>query len=75
MRWMTTSGSNAEALLKKGAGFMLLERELSGERLAGMILELMENPETVAAWPENAPGAGPAGCGQVIVDEMTERQV
>ena len=25
---------NAEALLKKGAGFMLLERELSGERLA-----------------------------------------
>lgn len=38
---------NAEALLKKGAGFVLLEQEMDGERLAGMISGLADDPETV----------------------------
>ncbi len=36
---------NAQALVEKGAGFMLLNRDLTGERLAHMIRELMEDRE------------------------------
>ena len=61
---------NAEALLKKGAGFMLLERELSGENLARMIVNLMEHPEQVAAAGGNARELARLDAAKVIVDEM-----
>jgi UDP-N-acetylglucosamine--N-acetylmuramyl-(pentapeptide) pyrophosphoryl-undecaprenol N-acetylglucosamine transferase len=63
---------NAEALLKKEAGFMLLERELSGERLAGMIRELMDNPETVRRTAEQAFGLARLDAAKIIVDEMVK---
>ena len=61
---------NAEALLKKGAGFMLLERELSGESLARMIMELMEAPDRIARAGESARSLARLDAAQVIVDEM-----
>ena len=54
---------NAEALLKKGAGFMLLERELSGESLARMIVELMEDAGRDRPGRGGRPEPGPARCG------------
>jgi len=64
---------NAEAFLKKGAGFMLLERELSGERLAGIILDLAENPETVQRAGALAFGLARLDAAGIIVDKMMEK--
>jgi UDP-N-acetylglucosamine--N-acetylmuramyl-(pentapeptide) pyrophosphoryl-undecaprenol N-acetylglucosamine transferase len=61
---------NAEALLKQGAGFMLLERELSGENLAKMIIELVGSPEMIVRTEESARGLARLNAAQVIVDEM-----
>ena len=61
---------NAEALLKKGAGFMLLERELTGESLAGLIKELMADPQQLKQVGENARGLARPDAAKVIVDEM-----
>lgn len=63
---------NAEALLKENACFMLLERELSGESLAGLVLELADNPERIAAVAENARRLARLDAAKVIVDEMME---
>jgi UDP-N-acetylglucosamine--N-acetylmuramyl-(pentapeptide) pyrophosphoryl-undecaprenol N-acetylglucosamine transferase len=63
---------NAEALLKKGAGFMLLERELSGESLARMIIGLMEHPEQVAAAGDRAREQARLDAAKLIVDEMIQ---
>ena len=64
---------NAEALLKKQAGFMLLERELSGERLATLIRELMNNPETLRQTGAAAFGLARLDAAKIIVDEMMLR--
>ena len=61
---------NAEALLKKGAGFMLLERELSGESLARMIGELIAEPEKIEAAGQHARELARLDAARVIVDEM-----
>jgi UDP-N-acetylglucosamine--N-acetylmuramyl-(pentapeptide) pyrophosphoryl-undecaprenol N-acetylglucosamine transferase len=61
---------NAEALLKKQACFMLLERELSLERLAAMIGEMMNDPETVRKTGEAAFSLARLDAAQIIVDEM-----
>lgn len=61
---------NAEALLKKGAGFMLLERELSGETLAQLILELMNDPRQLNVTGDNARGLARVEAARAIVDEM-----
>lgn len=61
---------NAEALLKQGAGFMLLERELTGESLARMIIELIESPERIARAGESARGLARLDAAKMIVDEM-----
>lgn len=61
---------NAEALLKKGAGFMLLERELSGESLARTIVELMEAPDRLARAEQSARSLARLDAAKVIVDEM-----
>ena len=64
---------NAEALLKKGAGFMLLERELSGESLAKMIIALIEAPDRIARAEESARSLARLDASKVIVDEMLKR--
>jgi UDP-N-acetylglucosamine--N-acetylmuramyl-(pentapeptide) pyrophosphoryl-undecaprenol N-acetylglucosamine transferase len=61
---------NAEALLKKGAGFMLLDRELSGESLAQLIMDLIDNPERIAEAGRNARNLARLDAARVIVDEM-----
>jgi UDP-N-acetylglucosamine--N-acetylmuramyl-(pentapeptide) pyrophosphoryl-undecaprenol N-acetylglucosamine transferase len=61
---------NAEALLKKEAGFMLLERELTGERLAGMIRELMDDPDTLRRTAGQAFALARLDAARIIVDEM-----
>lgn len=61
---------NAEALLKKQAGFMLLERELSGESLAGQIRELMNDPQQLRLVGDNARGLAQVDAARTIVDEM-----
>jgi len=63
---------NAEALLKKGAGFMLMDRELSGESLAKMIIDLMVHPEQVAAAGTKARELAQLDAAKIIVDEMLE---
>jgi UDP-N-acetylglucosamine--N-acetylmuramyl-(pentapeptide) pyrophosphoryl-undecaprenol N-acetylglucosamine transferase len=63
---------NAEALLKKEAGFMLLERELTGESLARQIGELMDDPARITAAGENARKLARLDAAKVIVDRMIE---
>lgn len=65
---------NAEALLKKEACFMLLEQELSGERLAGMISELAEDAETVRRTGRLAFGLARLDAARIIVNEMLKGQ-
>jgi len=63
---------NAEALLKKKAAIMLLERELSGERLAGTIRELLNDPATLQQTGEAAFSLARLDAARIIVDEMTK---
>lgn len=62
---------NAEALLKKGACFMMLERELSGETLAGTILTLAEDPDLVRRTGDLAFSLAKLDAARIIVDQMT----
>jgi UDP-N-acetylglucosamine--N-acetylmuramyl-(pentapeptide) pyrophosphoryl-undecaprenol N-acetylglucosamine transferase len=61
---------NAEALLKKQACFMLLEKELTGESLAGMIRELINDDETRRRTGEAAFSLARLDAATVIVNEM-----
>lgn len=61
---------NAEALLKCGAGQMIIEKELSGELLAKTIRELMDEPEKLRAIGDAARKLARLDAAQVIVDEM-----
>lgn len=61
---------NAEALLKKGAGFMLLEQELSRERLAAEIDGLLSDPAQLRETGSNARSLARLDAAKVIVDEM-----
>lgn len=63
---------NAEALLKKDAGLMVLERELTGESLAREIMALMAHPERLAQLGENAGRLAQLDAAQVIVAEMVK---
>jgi len=62
---------NAEALLKKDACFMMLERELSGETLAGSILMLAEDPKLVRKTGDLAYSLAKLDAARIIVDQMT----
>lgn len=61
---------NAEALLKCAAGFMLLERELGPESLAGQIAELLAAPQLLRETGANARTVARLDAAKVIVDEM-----
>jgi len=61
---------NAEALLEKDAGFMILDRELSGEALAGMIAGLARDPGRLENVGRNAAALGRPDAAREIVDAM-----
>jgi UDP-N-acetylglucosamine--N-acetylmuramyl-(pentapeptide) pyrophosphoryl-undecaprenol N-acetylglucosamine transferase len=61
---------NAEALVGREAGFMILDRDLSGETLASLIDELSRNPEKLGAVGENAAALARPDAAKAIVDEM-----
>ena len=65
---------NAEALLKKGAGEMLLERELVPGHLAETVVQLLTDRERLAELGSNARALGRVDAGIVIVDRMLEKQ-
>jgi UDP-N-acetylglucosamine--N-acetylmuramyl-(pentapeptide) pyrophosphoryl-undecaprenol N-acetylglucosamine transferase len=62
---------NAEALLKKDACFMMLERELTGETLAETISTLAKDPDLVRRTGELAFSLARMDAARIIVDEMT----
>jgi len=64
---------NAEALLKCGAGFMLLERELTPESLVKQIAEILESPSLLHETGDNARSVARLDAAKVIVDEMVKR--
>ena len=61
---------NAEALLKEDACFMLLERELSGERLAATLQELLADPERLRSVGSNARQLARLDAAKIIVAQM-----
>lgn len=61
---------NAEALLKKDACFMMLERELNGGTLARTIRTLAEDPGLVRRTGELAFSLARLDAAKIIVDEM-----
>ncbi|HIJ81854.1 MAG TPA: undecaprenyldiphospho-muramoylpentapeptide beta-N-acetylglucosaminyltransferase [Desulfuromonadales bacterium] len=61
---------NAEALLKKGACFMMLEQELSGASLAEQIVKLSQDAELVLRTGEAAFGLARLDAARIIVDEI-----
>ncbi len=61
---------NAEALVERGAGFMLLNRDLTGERLALMIRELMGDRERLKITGLCARQLARPDAAKIIVDEM-----
>ena len=61
---------NAEALLRQGAGFMILDRDLSGEGLARLIAELIEDPARIEEAGRRAKSLARLDAAQVIVTEM-----
>lgn len=65
---------NAESLLARGAGFMVLEEDLSGELLAADILALMEHPERLAEVERNARGLAQLDAAQAIVAAMMQKE-
>jgi len=64
---------NAESLLKRDAGFMILEEDLTGEHLAGEMLGLMEHPERLAEVERNARSLAQLDAAQAIVAAMVEK--
>ena len=64
---------NAEALLKKDACFMLLEQELTGDRLSGLIQELAEDTAIVERTAANAFALSRLDAASIIVDEIVRR--
>ncbi len=61
---------NAQALVEKGAGFMLLNRDLTGERLGNMIRELMGDKEKLKIVGKCARNLARPDAAKIIVDEM-----
>ena len=59
---------NAEALEKAGAAKMILQRDLSGPKLAAEIDKLMESPETISAMETAAKTLARADAAEATVD-------
>lgn len=65
---------NAEALLKKDACFMMLERELTGATLAEVIQTLANDPDLVRNTGDLAFSLARLDAARIIVDEMTKKK-
>jgi len=63
---------NAEALLKTGAGFMVLERELTAESLVAQMAELFDSPELLLETAAKAREMGKLDAAKIIVDLMVK---
>ncbi len=63
---------NAEALVSAGAAKMILQAELSGERLAGEIKEMIDSPEKLTAMEEAARKLAKADAAKITVDMIEE---
>ncbi|NMC74507.1 MAG: undecaprenyldiphospho-muramoylpentapeptide beta-N-acetylglucosaminyltransferase [Geobacteraceae bacterium] len=63
---------NAEALVKWDAGFLILDRDLTGETLSSRILELSRVPERLRIVGENASRLARPDAAKAIVDAMLE---
>lgn len=61
---------NAEALVVKEAGFMILDQDLSGETLASLINDLSRDPHKLKTVGANAAALARPEAARVIVDEM-----
>jgi len=64
---------NAESLLKRDAGFMILEEDLTGESLAGEIVTLMNEPEKLDEVEKNARSLAQLDAAQAIVAAMVRK--
>jgi UDP-N-acetylglucosamine--N-acetylmuramyl-(pentapeptide) pyrophosphoryl-undecaprenol N-acetylglucosamine transferase len=68
---------NAEALVAEGAAKMILQRDLSGERLAAEIVKLVNQPETVTSMEKAsrklARGDAAAAAVDLIQELITKR--
>jgi UDP-N-acetylglucosamine--N-acetylmuramyl-(pentapeptide) pyrophosphoryl-undecaprenol N-acetylglucosamine transferase len=60
---------NAELLVNRGAAEMIPERDLTGERLSGIIRRLAGEPGKIEEMERNAAGLGNARAAADIVDE------
>lgn len=63
---------NAEALERAGAGRMILQQDLSGERLAQEITTLVREPEKIAAMEQAARGLARGDAAAAVVDLVEE---
>ena len=61
---------NAESLVRKGAGRMILEEDLTGAHLAAEILELIDHPGKVSEMERVARGLAQLDAAQAIVAAM-----
>jgi len=64
---------NAEALLKKDACHLLLEQELSGQKLAEIITESAINPDAVSQMGKRAFAMARLDAAKIIVDQMVTK--
>ncbi|HWI40897.1 MAG TPA: glycosyltransferase, partial [Verrucomicrobiae bacterium] len=64
---------NAEALLKKGAAELIIERELTPERLAETAAELLREGTRRRRMAESARSLARLDAAKVIVDEMLQQ--
>jgi len=64
---------NAESLVKRGAGLMILEEDLTGAHLAAEVLRLMEHPEKLAEMERNARSLAQLDAAQAIVATMVQK--
>jgi UDP-N-acetylglucosamine--N-acetylmuramyl-(pentapeptide) pyrophosphoryl-undecaprenol N-acetylglucosamine transferase len=64
---------NAESLVKKGAGRMILEEDLTGGHLAAEILDLIDHPDKVSGMERAARGLAQLDAAQAIVAAMVAK--
>ena len=64
---------NAETLVRAGAGVMVLDRELSGEKLHGIISDLMGDLSGLDKMAERAKALGMPGAGDIIAKWCLDR--
>ena len=63
---------NAEALEQAGAARMILQQDLTGERLAQEISGIVRDPERIAAMEDSARGLARGDAAAAVVDLIEE---